>query len=216
MWHLNDRVIKKAIPLTIGDTQYPQQIFSRFSEAELNALGIYSMTIVNVEEVYGKKEIYTDDFETHTRTFTLVDIPNLVAKETNQREQAKSDIDVTAGNVRSYFAAYPLIDEEYSRAYGVAKEWLAEADPKPIAPLAVSSWADASGLTNTEAAESIITSGEQYNQVLDAVRAIRLGGKAAVDVCEGSTINETKQVYLDQLMSFIPSDIVTEEPVVPE
>ena len=44
-----DRVISHPIPLTIGDIQYPKVIFTRFTKAELKAIGImpYAETAVD-------------------------------------------------------------------------------------------------------------------------------------------------------------------------
>ena len=47
-----DRVISHPIPLTIGDIQYPKVIFTRFTKAELKAIGIMPYTETSVDSRY--------------------------------------------------------------------------------------------------------------------------------------------------------------------
>ena len=47
-----DRVITHPIPLTIGDIQYPKVIFTRFSKAELKAIGIMPYSVNSVDTRY--------------------------------------------------------------------------------------------------------------------------------------------------------------------
>lgn len=42
MWLYNNKIIRKPEPMIIGDLQYPADIFIKMSEAELNAIGIYT------------------------------------------------------------------------------------------------------------------------------------------------------------------------------
>ena len=46
------RVISHPIPLTIGDIQYPKVIFTRFTKAELKAIGIMPYTETSVDSRY--------------------------------------------------------------------------------------------------------------------------------------------------------------------
>ena len=47
-----DRVITHPIPLTIGDIQYPKNIFTLWSNAELKAIGIMPYAVANVDDRY--------------------------------------------------------------------------------------------------------------------------------------------------------------------
>ena len=47
-----DRVISHPVPLTIGDIQYPKNIFTRWSKVELKAIGIMPYAVANVDDRY--------------------------------------------------------------------------------------------------------------------------------------------------------------------
>ena len=184
---------------------YPRQIWR--DNAFLASINIYPFTEVKPELSYGKKYgAPIDDVETRTRTYPVVDMPNLAEKETQEREMYKVMIDEAAARVRKYFAPYDLIDEEYARTFSLTSKWL-EDTTQPV-PSVVSAWAEASNMTNDEAAADIILKGNQYNQVLDGVRELRLKGKSAVSNCDGFAIEDTATNILDQLEAIIPDDSI--------
>ena len=220
MWHNETSLIKSPRALTIGDVQYPASIFTKWAEVDLNAIGIYKVTeikpTITDTQKYGNAVL---DIVAHTYTHPVVGIPQEVLdrKEAELRASWKDRIDVAAGEARAFFAPYKLIDEEYSRTYQLTKDWLTDIvdDPALIAPSVVSSWATASGMTEAEAAANIIETGDQYNAFLDAVRAIRLNGKASVDIAPGIDIKTTGQGVIDTITAlYIPPE--AEEEVAPE
>ena len=205
MWILNNKIISKPRPMMIGDVQYPISIFYKWSEDELSKIGIYPLTEVKPELSYGKK-YGAPVIKGNTITYLVVDMPNLKEKESQEREKYKVRIDETAARVRKYFAPYDLIDEEYARTFSLTSKWM-EDTTQPV-PSVVSAWAEASNMTNDEAAADIILKGNQYNQVLDGVRELRLKGKSAVSNCDGFAIEDTATNILDQLEAIIPDDSI--------
>lgn len=89
MWHLEGRLIK-AVGIKIKDKHYPAQIFTKWTEPNLNAIGIYTITDVREGTLddntweWGTPVI---DFKVNTRTFTAVKIP----RARLDKEKAKVD-----------------------------------------------------------------------------------------------------------------------------
>jgi len=80
MWHLNNNLIKSPRPITIGDVQYPAKIFTNWSEAELNKLGIFTIKDVRVGTLVDNSWEWSEpaiDFAANTRTFTATKIPKV-------------------------------------------------------------------------------------------------------------------------------------------
>jgi len=79
MWHNETSLIKSPRALTIGDVQYPASIFTKWSEAELNAIGIYKVTeikpTITDTQKYGNATL---DIVAHTYTHPVIDIPQEV------------------------------------------------------------------------------------------------------------------------------------------
>ena len=176
----------------------PDKLFSEF--------GVKAGTIVKPSLDYGKKHgASVDDVNALTRTYPVVDMPNLVEKESQQRENWKDQIDLAAGEARAFFAPYKLIDEEYSRTYNLTEKWL--LDTNEPTPSVVTSWATASGMTDALAAANIIETGDQYNAFLDTVRDLRLNGKASVASIDGSLIKETGQSVIESINAlYVPPE----------
>ena len=70
-----DRVISSPIPLVIGDTQYPKNIFTLWSKAELKAIGImpYAETSVDNRYCYSGELTYNIGSDEVTGTYATVD-----------------------------------------------------------------------------------------------------------------------------------------------
>ena len=95
--------------ITIGDTQYPHNIFSLWSEAELNAIGIYSITtdITNLKdpEYYQNTDItYTYASNTVTGDYGEATAKNLADLKKNK----KGNINSTADALLSEYDWYTL------------------------------------------------------------------------------------------------------------
>ncbi len=79
MWHNETSLIKSPRALAVGDVQYPASIFTKWSEADLNAIGIYKVTEIKPSitdtQKYGNAIL---DIVAHTYTHPVVDIPQEV------------------------------------------------------------------------------------------------------------------------------------------
>ena len=96
--------ITKLIPrpkgMTIGGTQYPQNIFTMWSSSELEAIGIYEVTIDNTNLKDTKYYINTDqsftfDSGTVTATYGTATAIGLVGLKTTHKEKINNQ----AGNL---------------------------------------------------------------------------------------------------------------------
>ena len=69
------RVIPNPVPLTIGDIQYPRNIFTRWSKAELKAIGImpYAETSVDNRYKYSGEVSYTIGVDEVSGTYATTD-----------------------------------------------------------------------------------------------------------------------------------------------
>lgn len=93
----------------------------------------------------------------------------------------KTQIDQACGAKRAVVVSPgEYIAEEYRLAYDDAMAYKAAGYAGTV-PSGVQSWATASGMAANAAADDIIATRTTYMALLDAIRAIRLTGKAAVD-----------------------------------
>jgi len=126
-----------------------------------------------------------------------------------RRNNAKTAIDNAAGEARQRFVSNgSLIDMEYKLAQEQTQAWRAAGSPADDVPLAVSDWAAAAGITDEQAAADIEATATAWENVLLAVRQIRLSGKAAIDAAtdQGSAddMANIAQPYIDQLDALKP------------
>lgn len=96
----------------------------------------------------------------------------------HMQSAALKAIDSAADLARLAVTGDPLRVVEYQRAVEEAEHFIATGEALP----AVTSWAAAKGWTNQQAAESILTEAQLWNQALYALRDIRLQAKEAVRV----------------------------------
>ncbi|MDP1682726.1 MAG: hypothetical protein Q8L39_13265 [Burkholderiales bacterium] len=97
------------------------------------------------------------------------------------KAQYKDQIDQACGGKRAVAVSQgDYISEEYRRAYEDAIAYK-DAGYTGTVPSSVKAWKDVSGMTNKAAADDIIATRDGYMALLDAIRTIRLNGKAAVD-----------------------------------
>lgn len=120
---------------------------------------------------------------------------------------AKARIDIEAGEARAAFpSAGTLVDAEYYRAEAEARAFAAADYPDGAAPASVQSWADVMGWTAQQAADDIIATADGWYQVLDAIRAARLAGKAAIDAAPDiAAINAASAATLATLATIRPT-----------
>ncbi len=91
--------IVKAQGVTIGGVQHPRNIFTKWSEAELNAIGLYSVAISGLPDrrYYTAKEVedFTTDVCTITYTATdrpLADVQAAMIKDLEKEELKRSEL----------------------------------------------------------------------------------------------------------------------------
>lgn len=132
----------------------------------------------------------------------LSDIPPV--SESDRREFTKEQIDTAAGMARNRFVSPgTLIDAEYLQAESAARSY-ADSNYSGEVPSSIQSWSDATGMTAEVAADDILATAQQWRNVLDQIRAIRLSGKAAVEAAPDGNIEATAKLYIDQLNALQP------------
>lgn len=156
-------------PDTGDETQYPAGWF-RDPAARL------AHGITEVPDSVRPDERFNSITENDDGTVTVI------AKDlTPLKSGYKDQIDQACGGKRAAAVSQgDYISEEYRRAYEDALTYKAAGYTGTV-PLSVKSWKDVSGMTNKAAADDIIATRDSYMALLDAVRTIRLSGKAAVD-----------------------------------
>ena len=124
------KVYTRPTAITVGDINYPQNIFNLWSEAELNAIGIYSVTMDNTNvkssRYYNNTEIsYTWDSDNETvtgayGTATAQDLAELQASKivevNNNAGGALSDYDWYTLRAASGGTAIPSAIATYQAA----------------------------------------------------------------------------------------------------
>ena len=131
----------------------------------------------------------------------FADVPGAAAALLErQREVAKGEIDQHAGITRQRFASPgDLLAAEYELAEVQATAYI-DGGYSGDVPGAVQSHVDALGGTANEAADSIVATAAMFRALLEAIRTIRLTGKAAVEAATTQEeINQAKQAALDAL-----------------
>jgi len=105
-----------------------------------------------------------------------------------EKTKAKLLIDQAAGQARQSFVSEGyLVEEEYRLALVQAKEWIA-AGKAGDAPDCIAVWAAASGLSESDAADNIVQTGEAWDHALAAIRSARLIGKANIDALPDDSV----------------------------
>lgn len=116
-----------------------------------------------------------------------------------RRGRAIDWIDATADRVR---AADRSVGQYLDAEYQIVADALVvyRNDPEGEVPDAIQSYAAAEGLTAEVAAEQIAEAAARAVELLQAVRRIRLAGKAAVrDAADDTDMLEVARPYIDQL-----------------
>lgn len=165
-----------ACPDGVDGINYPAGSGPLFDPADRAALGITEVP----DPVRPDERFF---FITENADGTLNSTPKDLAPI---KEQYKTLIDQACGAKRAAaISVGDYISEEYRRAYEDAMSYKAAGYIGTV-PASVASWKTVSGMTNTAAADDIIATRDSYMALLDAVRDIRLSGKAAVDAAATS------------------------------
>ncbi|WP_157497242.1 hypothetical protein [Hahella ganghwensis] len=124
------------------------------------------------------------------------------------RRLAKQRIDEAAGEARArYVSAGQYLDEEYRLVLQQVEIWNTQGRPADQVPASIQVWAEAAGLTATNAADNIEATAEAWHSLLLQIRAFRLTGKAALDAADEDEDFETlAQPYIDQLAALRPGE----------
>ncbi|WP_422134958.1 hypothetical protein [Endozoicomonas sp. ALD040] len=133
------------------------------------------------------------------------EVPIDPAPAAERRQAATAAIDTAAGQARARFATdTPFIEPEYELSYSDAVAFIATGYTGQC-PDTVKSHAEAFSVTNQQAADEIKRMGDQWNNVLRAVRKIRLTGKQAVETAaDDADFNAVAQPFIDQLEALKP------------
>ena len=168
--------INKAKPLTINEVQYPIDIFYRWTETQLNAIGLYSITISEYPNgrYYEANEIETFDTETPTITYEAIEKPLLEV----QASLVKS-IENTATN-KFNTATGNYTAGEMSSWTDMEVDAIAHNNPDPLA----------NGMLFDEATISGITIDDLVNKVLANAAAL----KQVKSYIAGTRSKKTKEV----------------------
>ena len=123
--------------------------------------------------------------------------------------QLGRDIDTAAGNARAAFVSPgSYIDQEYLLAKQEAAAWLEGGKDENAIPSSVQDHIDMFGVSAEAAATEIVTTAEQWEQALGAIRSARLSGKAAVQRAETIEAAEAAaQQAIEQLNRFRPPEV---------
>ncbi|MGP9665991.1 hypothetical protein ACT3TY_15385 [Halomonas sp. AOP22-C1-8] len=115
-------------------------------------------------------------------------------------------IDTAAGNARAAFVSPgSYIDQEYLLAKQEATAWLENGKDANAVPPSVEDHMAMFDVDAATAAQSIVTTAEQWEQALGAIRSTRLGGKAAVSRAETiEAAEEAAQHAIEQLSQYRP------------
>lgn len=112
----------------------------------------------------------------------------------DEKEDFHKSLDYEAGKVRAAIVSEgSFVGEEYLLAHAEATAWIADGADNSNVPETVSVWAVANGMTNIKAAEDILQTRIYFNQLITAIRSIRLLGKAAI--ASAVTSVATKAAY---------------------
>ena len=122
-----------------------------------------------------------------------------------EKELAAVAIDNTAGQARARFATdSPFIEPEYELSYKEAVVFI-ETGYQGECPETVKAHAEAYSVSDQVAADKIKLMGDQWYNVIRAVRKIRLAGKQAVETAtDDADFMAVSQPFIDQLNALQP------------
>lgn len=161
-----------ACPGDVSGINHPAGSGPLYTEDGRAGLGIIEVPDpVRADERFN----WVTENEDGTLTVTPKDLAPLKAGYKDQIDQACGVKRAAAVSRGAY------IDEEYRRAYEDALAYKAIGYSGGV-PASVQSWATVAGLTAQQAADDIILTRDGYMALLDAIRDIRLTGKAMIDV----------------------------------
>lgn len=180
MW-LNKNIIpftkiNKAKGITINEIQYPENIFTVWSEAQLNARGLYSITISGYpnRRYYTALEIETFDTDTPTITYEAAEKPLSEV----QASLIKSIEDTATNRFNAATGNYTA--GEMSSWTDMEVDAIAHNNPDPLA----------NGMLFDEATISGITIDDLVNKVLANAAAL----KQVKSYIAGTRSKKTKEV----------------------
>ncbi|OHV11197.1 tail fiber assembly protein [Kushneria phosphatilytica] len=134
-------------------------------------------------------------------TPTWIDVPPPEPEPAEtRRARAIARIDRAADQARAADRSIgQYLDAEYRVVNDALAEWRArESDDAPVPP-AIEAWADAEGISAIEAAEQIAEAAGRAEDLLLAVRHVRLAGKGAIrDAGDDADFDALVQTYIEQ------------------
>ena len=151
--------------LTIGDIQYPRDIFSKWTEAQRNAIGIFEVIQNNAkkkDEAYyiNTNQTFTYDADAGTVTATYGDATAKAHADTLFTAQDESDGLGTEGEVKTRGLKYNRIQTIKRQAAGILQntDWyiVRKADANTAVPSAITTYR-AAVRSKAAAMETLIT-----------------------------------------------------------
>ena len=121
------------------------------------------------------------------------------------RAKVLDQIDEAAGEVRRRFISPGfLIDEEYRQAVVAVRRWRDAGSPADAVPAEISTGAAYSDITDEQSAQEIEQSNLMLMAGLQAVRAMRLTGKRAVQMAQSKAeIAQSRTIAFQELSSVV-------------
>jgi len=158
-------------PFIHNDIQYPSGWARAATLEELAAVGVTEVP----DPIRPDDRFY---FVTENEDGTYTAAPRDI---TILKPEYKGIIDNLCGSARAQIASPgAFIDQEYQMAYDDAVAYQA-AGYSGLVPDSVQCWADAKGWTAQQSADDIIATKTAFKAVIEAIRRLRLIGKASVD-----------------------------------
>lgn len=175
------------------------------SQAERKTFGIFDFVQAQGAPAFHTNGGTTYDINSDQGVVTevIAYIPWTDERITQEKAAAKVAIDVAADAKRlTYVSPGVYTQQEYMKANTDAKAWL--LNTANACPSSVAVWAQAKGWTNQQAADNIVATAAQFDQVLDAIRSIRLLGKAAVEASITGAQVESAKVAVNAQLAQLP------------
>jgi len=122
------------------------------------------------------------------------------------KKQACDSIDLAADDARQRFVSPgSLIDQEYKEAYGQAKAWLDSGADQYTAPQSVINEAQVRRMSNIDAAQFVVRTGDNWAELLMQIRKVRNQAKAAINsAANDADFSSIAQNWIDNLAQIKP------------
>lgn len=200
---LNPEHLRQALEMVLGPASLANSWY--ISTTGFSAV-VTDPSETLTQELLDSIGAFLEEHSSFTPQFYSYDSDAKVMKENVAalKEDAKAQIDVEAGLVRSkYLTSIPGQDATYIAKEVDCRAFKAASYPADTSTFQwVQAEADATGLTPTEAADAIILQADQWRVLGSTIEKIRRGGKIEIDKkLKASTIKASLAATLAALQS---------------